>query len=86
MILGQDIIEGNWKKDNNIEILIQEEKDLYEKIRKYSENKGINNENGIITLFVLYYIFKKKSEKVEELKFVIDKAKKYIKKVYNSEY
>ena len=86
IILGQDIIEGNWKRDNNNEILIEQEKDLYEKIKKYSEGKGINDENGIITLFILYYIFKKKNERVEELKFVIDKAKKYIKKIFNLEY
>ena len=86
IILGQDIIEGNWKRDNNNEILIEKEKDLFEKIKQYSESKGINDENGIITLFILYYIFKKKSEKVEELKFVIDKAKKYIKKIFNFEY
>ena len=86
IILNQDIIEGNWKKDTNIEILMEEEKDLFEKIKKFSENKGINDENGVITLFILYYIFKKKPEKVEELKFVIEKAKKYIKKIYNLEY
>jgi hypothetical protein len=86
IILSQDIIEGNWKKDENVEILMEEENDLFKKIKKFSENKGINDENGIITLFILYYIFKKKSEKIEELKFVIDKAKKYIKKVYNLEY
>ena len=86
IILSQDIIEGNWKKDENVEILMEEENDLFEKIKKFSENKGINDENGIITLFILYYIFKKKPEKVEELKFVIDKTKKYIKKIYNLEY
>ena len=85
VILSQDIIEGNWKRDNQIEILIEEEKEIFEKIQKYSENKGIKDENGIITLFILYYIIKKKSEKVEELKFVIDKAKNYIKKIYNLE-
>ena len=86
IILGQDIIEGNWKKDNENKILIEEEKDLYEKIKKYSENKGIKNEDGIITLFVLYYIYKKKTEKIEELKFVINKAKNYIKKAFNLDY
>ena len=59
IILSQDIIEGNWKKDENVEILMEEENDLFEKIKKFSENKGINDENGIITLFILYYIFKK---------------------------
>ena len=66
IILAQDIIEGNWKKNKNIELLIEEEKILYEKIKNFSENKGIKDENGIITLFILYYIYEKKNEKVEK--------------------
>ena len=85
-ILSQDVIEGNWTKDNECEMLIEQEKNIYEKIRKYSENKKIKDENGIITLFVLYYIYNKKSDKVAELKFVINKAKKYVKKVFKLEY
>ena len=85
-ILSQDVIEGNWTKNTQSEILIEQEKDIYEKIKKYSEDKGINEENGIITLFVLYYIHSKKSDKVTELKFVINKAKNYVKKIYNLDY
>ena len=86
IILDQDIIEGSWKKNNQIELLINEENYLFEKIKKFSENKGINDENGIITLFILFYIFQKKTEKIEELKFVIEKAKNFIKKIFNLEY
>ena len=86
IILSQDILEGNWKRDSQIEILIEKENYLHEKINKYSESKGIKDENGIITLFILYYILNKKKEKVDELKFVIQKAKNYIKKIYNLEY
>ena len=74
------------KKNNKSELLIKEEKNLYEKIKKFSENKGINDENGIITLFILFYIFQKKAEKIEELKFIIEKAKNFIKKIFNLEY
>ena len=85
-ILSQDVIEGNWTKDTQSEILIEQEKDIYEKIKKYSEDKGIKEENGIITLFALYYIHCKKSDKVTELKFVINKAKNYVKKIFNLDY
>ena len=85
-ILSQDVIEGNWTKNTQSEILIEQEKDIYEKIKKYSEDKGINEENGIITLFVLYYIYNKKSDKVTELKFVINKAKKYLEKIFKLKY
>ena len=85
-ILSQDVIEGNWTKDSQSEILIEQEKDIYEKINKYSIDKGIKEENGIITLFALYYIYTKKKDKINELKFVINKAKDYVKKIFNLEY
>ena len=86
MILGQDIIDGNWEKDSQIDLLIKQENDLFEKIKKLAENKGIKEENGIITLFVLYYIYNKKQEKVGELKFIINKAKEYVKKIFSLDY
>ena len=85
-ILSQDVIEGNWTKDSQSEILIEQENDIYEKINKYSIDKGIKEENGIITLFALYYIYTKKKDKINELKFVINKAKDYVKKIFNLEY
>ena len=86
LILSQDIFEGNWTNNNEVKILIEEEKQIYEKIKKFSNEKNINEENGIITLLVLYYIYNKQSEKLNELKFIINKAKIYIKKIYNLEY
>ena len=86
LILTQDIFEGNSDNNNETKLLIQEEKDIYEKIKKISEDKGIKEENGYITILVLYYIYTKKSLKVEELKFVIKKAKAFIKKIYGIEY
>ena len=86
LIKSQDIFEGNWINNNEVKILIEEEKEIYEKIKKFSKEKNIDKENGIITLLVLYYIINKKSEKVKELKFIINKAKLYIKKIYNLEY
>ena len=85
-ILSQDVLEGNWIKNEQSEMLIKQEKDIYEKIKKYSEDIGIKEENGIITLFALYYIYNKKKDKINELKFIIDKAKDYIKQIFNLEY
>ena len=85
-ILNQDVIEGNWTKDSQSEILIEQENDIYEKINKYSIDKGIKEENGIITLFALYYIYTKKKDKINELKFVINMAKDYVNKIFNLEY
>ena len=85
-ILGQDIIDGNWTKDTNCKILIQQEKNIYEKIQKFSDGKGIKDENGIVTLFVLYYIYNNKKDKLSELKFIINKAKKFVKKIFKLKY
>ena len=85
-IIHQDIIEGNWTKDSQSDLLIEQEKDIYEKIKKLCEDKGIKEENGIITLFALYYIYSKKSDKLGELKFVVKKAKNYLRKLFKIEY
>ena len=86
LILSQDVIEGNWENNSQVQIIIINEKEIFEKIKKIAEDKGIKEENGIITLFVLYYIYNKKKEKLAELKFVINKAKKYLKKLFNLDY
>ena len=86
IIQSQNIIEGNWENNNEVKNLIEEENIIYEKINKISDKYNITEEEGKITLFVLYYIYTKKQEKINELKFIINKAKAYIKKIYNLEY
>jgi len=85
-IISQDIIEGNWTKDTQSDLLIEQENDMYEKIKKFCEDKGIKEEKVIITLFALYYIYSKKNDKLGELKFVVKKAKNYLKKIFNLEF
>ena len=86
IIQSQNIIEGNWENNNEVKNLIEEENIIYEKINKISDKYNITEEEGKITLLVLYYIYTKKQEKINELKFIINKAKAYIKKIYNLEY
>ena len=85
IILSQDIFEGNWIQNDEINKLIEEEKVMFDKIKKISEGKNIKEESGIISLLVIYYIFDKNKEKIDEMKFIINKARNYIKKVYNLE-
>ena len=85
-IISQDIIEGNWTKETQSEMLIEQEKEMFEKIKTFCENKGIKDESGIITLFALFYIYTKENDKLDELKFIINKGKKYVKKIFNSDY
>ena len=59
---------------------------MYEKIKKFCEDKGIKEEKVIIILFALYYIYSKKNDKLGELKFIVKKAKNYLKKIFNLEF
>ena len=59
---------------------------MYNKIEELSKKKNIDNNDAIITLFILFYIYNKEKEKTEELKFIINKAKTYINKIYSLEY
>ena len=86
LILSQDLIDGNWTKDAQVEILISQEKEIFDKIKRIAENKVITDENGIITVFILYYIYENKKEKIEELKFILNKTKAYVNKIFNLEY
>ena len=83
VILSQDIFDGFWEKNNETELLINENIDVYNKIVKFSEEKNVSDEKGSITILVLYYIFTKEPSKVEELKLIIKKAEKFLKSLYN---
>ena len=76
LIISQDIFNGNWSINNEVKILIEDENAIYEKIKKICEEKEIKEKKVIIKLFFLYYIFNKKPEKVNELRFIINKAKR----------
>ena len=86
IIITQDILDGNWTENNQTKLLIEKEKKIYDKIEILSKKRKINNKNAIITLFILYYIQTCKKEKTEELKFIINKAKNYIKDNYKLEF
>ena len=83
VILSQDIFDGFWEKNNETELLINENIDVYNKIVKFSEEKNVSDKKGSITILVLYYIFTKEPSKVEELKLIIKKAEKFLKSLYN---
>ena len=83
VILSQDIFDGFWEKNNETELLINENIDVYNKIVKFSEEKNVSDEKGSITILVLYYIFTKEPSKIEELKLIIKKAEKFLKSLYN---
>ena len=71
MILTQNIIEGNWNLNNQTKFLIEQNKNIYDKIKNYVEKFNINNkkEEIIITILVLYCL--KNNSDIEQLEYTI---------------
>ena len=71
MILTQNIIEGNWNLNNQTKFLIEQNKNIYDKIKNYVEKYNINNkkEEIIITILVLYCL--KNNSDIEQLEYTI---------------
>ena len=71
MILTQDIIEGNWYLNPQTKILIEKNRNIYDKIKNYVDKYNIDNkkEEIIITILVLYCL--KKNAKIEQLEYTI---------------
>ena len=71
IILTQDIIEGNWVLNPQTQILIDTNKEIYEKIKNYIEKYNIKNEEEkiSITILVLYCI--KNNQNIEKLEYTV---------------
>ena len=81
LIMEQDIMEGSWKENEEtkklLAIIPKEKIDAITK--KVKEMKKNNQENKIIyTLFVLYYLVTKQTDKLNDFRLVINKANKYL--------
>ena len=71
MILTQDIIEGNWYLNPQTKFLIEQNKNVYDKIKNYVDKYNIDNkkEEIIITILVLYCL--KNNAQIEQLEYTI---------------
>ena len=81
IIMNQDIIEGSWNEDEETKNLINIiNKDKYDNIcqRVKSLNKGDKETKIIYTIVVIYYLTTEHSNKINEYKLVINKAKKFL--------
>ena len=56
LVLTQDIFDGCWNLNPQTELLIEKEKNIYEKIENIMKEKKIEKEEVKITLLVLYYL------------------------------
>ena len=71
MILTQDILEGNWYLNPQTKFLIEQNKNVYDKIKNYVDKYNIDNkkEEIIITILVLYCL--KNNAQIEQLEYTI---------------
>lgn len=81
LMVTQDIIEGSWNENEQTKKIINMDdmKGIYEKIKERIAN-GDNKTKICITILILYYILEKKKESINEVKLIIHKAKKFLKR------
>ena len=81
LIMSQDIIEGSWNVNEDtkklINIITHEKFNLIDNKVK-SLKKGDQETKIIYTILVIYYLTTKHSEKLNDYKLVINKAKKFL--------
>ena len=81
LIMSQDIIEGTWNENNETKKLINIiTQDKFNKINNKVKglNKGMQEKKIIYTILVIYYLGLKHSDKLNDYRLVINKAKKFL--------
>ena len=87
LMLEQDIIEGFWE-ENEITMELFKENDIQEVMKKAKEFIDNNSPTSdqttkkriLFTFVTLYYIYTKQVGKIESVKLIINKGKKYLEK------
>ena len=80
LILTQDIFDGCWKLNPQINALIEKEKNVYDKIENILKEKKIENDEIKFTLLVLYYLNTNSSINKVEYSLIMKKAVTYLEK------
>jgi len=86
LIISQDIIEGFWDENENSLLIKNKINDIFCKIENFvNADNGIKDKKKVIfTILVLYYLLNDMKEKIDELRLIINKGKKYLKSInYN---
>ena len=81
LIMSQDIIEGAWNENEETKKLISiitQNKFNNIKNKVKGLNKGANENKIIFTILVIYYLGTHHSDKLNDYRLVINKAKKFL--------
>ena len=74
LVLTQDIFDGCWNLNPQTKLLIEKEKEIYDKIEGIMKEKNIDKEEVKITLLVLYYLNTNNSINKVEYMLIIKKG------------
>ena len=78
LVLTQDIFDGCWNLNPQTKLLIEKEKNIYEKIENIMKEKKIEKEEVKITLLVLYYLNTDTSINKVEYMLIIKKGVSFL--------
>jgi len=78
LVLTQDIFVGFWDLNPQINLLIEKEEKVYEKIEEIMKERNINDRRIKITLLVLYYFRANNSFNKIEYSLIIKKGTNFL--------
>ena len=78
LVLTQDIFDGCWNLNPQTKLLIEKEKDVFNKIEAIMKEKNIDKEEVKMTLLVLYYLNTNSSINKVEYMLIIKKGISYL--------
>ena len=78
LVLTQDIFDGCWNLNDQTKLLIEKEKDVFNKIETILKEKKIEKEEVKMTLLVLYYLNTNSSINKVEYMLIIKKGISYL--------
>ena len=78
LVLTQDIFDGCWNLNPQTKLLIEKEKDAFNKIEAIMKEKNIDKEEVKMTLLVLYYLNTNSSINKVEYMLIIKKGISYL--------
>ena len=78
LVLTQDIFDGCWNLNDQTKLLIEKEKDAFNKIEAILKEKNIDKEEVKMTLLVLYYLNTNSSINKVEYMLIIKKGISYL--------
>ena len=86
LLMSQDIIEGFWDENDNSLLIKKKINQKFVKIEDFvNAEKGIKDKKKVIfTILVIYYLLNDMKDKLDELRLIINKGKKYLNSIgYN---